>query len=308
MFGAGTPGITFAGTAAKKQNVLLDFRHVPEPMRRFMLQWVFDCLMQYIKSRGRSDPFAVIFDEFPQMVAPASTGTNPLVQEFDTLVHGYARSSQVALFLGIQSPLQLDDQVRQIVLSLGSTLIGQQATPAAARLLADSLLLPDPFKVKHYRKSFHYVPPWNYKRDSGVIDEPQFLPLIEQQELYANMIRKLHQYQFLLKPAVSEGEIGTAVYPISLRTVDPGQFPERDVLEPLYPILAARSGTWVDVLLKEQEARLNPGHPQEAPRRPGIPRHRSPKGTSEGTAPAQQEPKPAPEPPRRTIQRRRLVT
>jgi hypothetical protein len=168
--------------------------------------------------------------------------------------------------------------------------------------------------VKHYRERYHYVPPWGQKRDSGVIEEPQYLPLLEQREIYANCIRKLRQYQFLLRPAVNEGEIGQAVFPLSIRTLDPGQFPDRELLDPLYPSLAARSGTHVDVLLKEQEARLTPRHTPGAPLRQGTVRHRSPAGSSEevnpptGTVPERTPATPAPESPRRTIQRRRLVS
>jgi hypothetical protein len=157
--------------------------------------------------------------------------------------------------------------------------------------------------VKRYRERYHYVPAWGHNRDDRVTEEPDYLPLPEQREIYANCIRKLHRYQFLLRPAVNEGEIGQAVFPISIRDVDPGHFPERELLEPLYPMLAARSGTHVDVLIQEQDARL-----KHAPTHPIPIRHRSPAGSSEGTVPERQESTPAPEPPRRIIQRRRLVS
>jgi hypothetical protein len=304
MFGGAKPGINFAEVAAKGQIVLLDFRYVRGQMLRFKLLWVFDCLMEYIKSRGRSSiPLGIVLDEFPQMTVKVNEGTNPLVSEFETLINAYTRSSQIWLMLGMQSPLQLDPELRQLVLSLGSYLIGQQATPLAARILADNLFLTDPFKVKRYRERYHYVPAWEQNRDDGVIEEPDYLPLLEQREIYANCIRKLHRYQFLLRPAVNEGEIGQAVFPISIRDVDPGHFPERELLDPLYPLLAARSGTHVDVLIQEQDARL-----KHAPTHPIPIRHRSPAGSSEGTVPERQESTPAPQPPRRIIQRRRLVS
>jgi hypothetical protein len=304
MFGGAKPGINFREVVAKNQCVLLDFRHVRGDMLRFKLLWVFDCLMEYIKSRGRSKtPLGLVLDEFPQMTVKVSDGTNPLVSEFETLINIYMRSSQIWLILGLQSPLQLDMQMGQTVLSLGSYLIGQQATPAAARILADSLFLSDPFRVKRYRERYHYVPPWGQTRDSGITEEPEYLPLLEQREIYANCIRKLRQYQFLLRPAVNEGEIGQAVFPLSIRTLDPGQFPDRELLAPLYPKLAARSGTHVDVLIKEQEARRNSARTHQAPIR-----HSSPETGSKGAVPERQESAPVPEPPRRTIQRRRLVS
>jgi hypothetical protein len=46
-----------------------------------------------------------------------------------------------------------------------------------------------------------------------ISEEPVFMPLDEQTELYANRIRKLHQYQFLLRPAANEGTVSTEVFP-----------------------------------------------------------------------------------------------
>jgi hypothetical protein len=234
MFGANMPGISFQGVAAQNKIVLLDFRHVRGDMLRFKRLWSFDYVMSYVKSRGRSTkPFGILLDQFAQMASNVIGNENPLVADFDSLIQTYMRSSQIQLFVGLQSPLQLDEQLRQTVLSLGSYLIGQQATPAAARLLADCLFLSDPYRVKHIRKTHHYVPPWNHDPDAGVHEEPEYMPLLEQREIYANIIRRLHRYQFLLRPAVNEGTIGHAVYPVSLRTIDPGQFPDRELLEPL---------------------------------------------------------------------------
>jgi hypothetical protein len=102
MFGGSTPGISFREVAAKGQTVLLDFRHVRGHMLRFKLLWVFDCLMEYIKSRGRSKiPLGIVLDEFPQMTVKVGDGENPLVSEFETLINAYMRSSQIWLFLGL---------------------------------------------------------------------------------------------------------------------------------------------------------------------------------------------------------------
>jgi hypothetical protein len=79
MFGGAKPGINFAEVSAKGQIVLLDFRHVRGHMLRFKLLLVFDYLMEYIKSRGRSPtPLGIVLDEFPQMTVKVSEGTNPL--------------------------------------------------------------------------------------------------------------------------------------------------------------------------------------------------------------------------------------
>jgi hypothetical protein len=154
LFGANQPGINFDVVERKKQTVLLDFRQVRDTdMRRFQPLWVFSCLYEWIKTRGRSmTPFGLILDEFPQMTLKVSAGENPVATDFDTLIHAYMRSAQIWLTIGLQSPLQLDDQLRHTVLSLGTYLIGQAPTMEAARILADALYLRNPYWVKHYRK------------------------------------------------------------------------------------------------------------------------------------------------------------
>jgi hypothetical protein len=85
-------------------------------------------------------------------------------------------------------------------------------------------------------------------------------------------VKRLGLFQFLVRPALSEGSIGSAVTPISIHTVDwdpkTGQaaFPEQQVLARIRAILAARSGKPITALLAEQEQRghiLPPGQPSQ---------------------------------------------
>jgi len=307
LFGASQPGINWDEVERKQQTVLIDFRHVGDTdMRRLLLLWMFSSPFEWIKGRGRrTTPFGVIIDEFPQMAGHVSAGDNPLVAAFDTLIHTYMRSSQIWLTLGLQSPLQLDEQLRQTVLSLGTYLVGQATTMEAVRLLADALYLRDPYWVKHYRKVYVPQPRWAAHRaiDDDPPKEPEYMPLEQQTELFAQRIRRLKQYQFLFRPAVDEGTVGTAVYPISIRTIDTGKFPDQGILQQLRKTLAAKAGIPVDVLIKEQEARLQ----QPPVARAAHPDHQvreQPLRNSNGTdAPAAQ---PAEERPRRLLQRRYL--
>jgi hypothetical protein len=129
-----------------------------------------------------------------------------------------------------------------------------------ARLLADALFLRDPFWVKHWRAV--YGRRFAHSQLEVIAYEPEFMPLEDQTELYANRIRKLHQYQFLLRPAVSEGTISTDVFPINISTVttDPvtGElhFPDRELMQELQSILAAKTGRPIRQLLHEQETAL----------------------------------------------------
>jgi hypothetical protein len=260
MFGSPTPGINWDEVSDKNQTVLLDFRNVRGENRRFKLLWVFAYLYEWIKARGRRDtPFGVLIDEFVALTQKVLAGENPLAVELDEFIQQYMRSSQIWLTIGFQSPHQLDEHLQQTVLSLGTYLIGQAATMAGARLLADSLYLRDPYWVKHYIQTWGRTS----RREHGVIsEEPVFMPLEDQTEIFANHIRRLTQYQFLLRPAASEGTISTNVHPINISTVtaDPEtgalHFPDRELMGELRSILAAKSGRPVKELIQEQEAAL----------------------------------------------------
>jgi hypothetical protein len=159
----------------------------------------------------------------------------------------------------------------------------------AARLLADALYLRDPYWVKYWHPIFGRGFP---RAPLEVIAErPEFMPLDQQTELFAQTIRKLPQWHFLLRPA-SEGEIGTKVYPISIRSVDldpvtnEHHFPDSQLMERLYPILAAKSGIPITDILQEQEARLAQGITQKSPQTQPLPDDGQPEQQKLKTDPA----------------------
>jgi hypothetical protein len=218
MFGSNTPGIDWREVERERQTVLLDFRHEQDPeMRRFKLLWVFSSLYEHIKLRGRSpQPLAVLIDEISALTNKIMSGDNPLAAELDEFINQYMRGHNVWLTCIHQELHQIDEQLRNTLLSLGTYIIGGTSGMDAARLLADALFLRDPSRVKHWRKvwmsggSVHGVPQPAY-----VVDvEPEFMPLEEQKELFAQRVKRLGLFQFLLRPALSEGKIGTAVLPL----------------------------------------------------------------------------------------------
>jgi len=155
--------------------------------------WVFAYLYEWIKAHGRREqPLGVLIDEFVALTQKALAGENPLAVELDEFIQQYMRSGQVWLSIGFQSPHQLDDQLRQTVLSLGTYLFGQAATMDGARLLADALYLRDPFRVKHWRAVYGRL--FSHSPLDVIAYEPEFMPLEEQTELSVNRIRKLRQY------------------------------------------------------------------------------------------------------------------
>jgi hypothetical protein len=273
MFGSNTPGINWQEVEREKQTVLLDFRYEQDPeMRRFKLLWVFSSLYEHIKFRGRSPrPLAVLIDEISALTQKIMSGENPLAHELDEFINQYMRGHNIWLSCVHQELHQIDEHLRNTLLSLGTYIIGGTSSMDSARLLADALFLRDPFRVKHRRNvwmsggSLYGRPLAPYVVDT----EPEFMPLEEQKELFAQRVKKLGLFQFLLRPALSEGSIGSEVLPLSIRNVDcdpltgRAVFPDAEVVARLRSLLAAKSGIPLATLLAEQEARLHSGAIQE---------------------------------------------
>lgn len=155
----------------------------------------------------------------------------------------------------------------------------------AARLLADTMYLTDPKRAKHQRKVWGKndpAPPsfYGFNRELlgpayFILDyEPEFYPLDEQLELAAQAIKKLGRFQFLLRPAIREGEVSEAVFPITIADLDrdpetgSSLFPQEAVLSRVRHALAAAGGMPIDRILTAQQSRLGGGRTQELPSPP----------------------------------------
>ena len=261
MFGSNTPGIDWQEVERERQTVLIDFRHEQDPeMRRFKLLWVFSSLYEHIKFRGRSPrPFAVLIDEISALTQKILSGDNPLAAELDEFINQYMRGHNVWLTCIHQELNQIDEQLRNTLLSLGTYIIGGTSSMDSARLLADALFLRNPFRVKDSEPIYGR---WYPQGRLEVIDvRLHYMPLEEQRELFAQRVKKLGLFQFLLRPALGEGSIGSAVVPLSIHNIDrdpkTGQaaFPDQQVLGRFRSILTARSGKPLAALLSEQETR-----------------------------------------------------
>jgi hypothetical protein len=237
MFGAREPGIKWDDVVKRKQTILLDFRREQdEEMRRFKMLWAFDYLYSWIKTRGRQDdtPFGVIIDEFAHMTKPVAGGTNPLAQELDEFINVYMRQHTIWLTVAHQELYQIDEQLRNTLLSLGTYILGSTSSMESARLLADAVFSRDPWKVKDWEPVWGRPHRWS---DLEIIDwKPVYMSLEEQTELFAQRIKNLGRFQFLLRPAIAEGHIGATVVPLTIRDLDRDketgeyQFPELPLL------------------------------------------------------------------------------
>jgi hypothetical protein len=259
--------------------VLLDFRHEQdEEMRRFKMLWAFDYLYSWIKTRGRQDdnPFGIICDEFAHMTQKVVDATNPLAQDLDTFINVYMRQHTIWFTAAHQELYQIDEQLRNTMLSLGTYILGGTSSMASARELADALFSRDPWWVKYWRPVYQPRPSWarNRPQDYEPPVEPEFMPLDEQTELFAQRIKGLGRFQFLLRPAIAEDHIGSAVLPLTIRDLDRDketgeyQFPDAPLMARLRTALAKQSGIPITRLLQEQDARVPQALPEPTLRLP----------------------------------------
>jgi hypothetical protein len=286
LFGARSPGIDWEDVEEQEQTVILDFRNVTDPAaRRFALLWIFQSLFEHIKRRGRRKaPLGLLIDEFAELTQQVTDTVNPLATLFDTFLQRYMRNNRIFFSCAFQSIKQIDEQLRNTLLSLGTYVFGRVATMDEARILADVLFYTDPFRVKHYRKVWGRDDPpppfpsaayrdWakdlknriqlNPKYPYYVLDsEPEHMPLPEQLELASQQLTKLGLFRFLTRPALREGEVSQSVIPISIEAVvrdkKTGEyvFADQGLVERVRSRLAQRSGIPAATIREEQEARL----------------------------------------------------
>jgi hypothetical protein len=308
QFGALKPGIDWEEVEEEGLTVLLDFREETDPdMRRFKLLWVFSALYEHIKRRGRREyPLAITIDEFSAMAYKVAEGTNPLAELLDEFIQQYLRGQNIWFTAAHQSIEHIDDQVRNSLFSLGTYFFGRATLPDA-RLLATVLFKRDPMRVKHVHKVWGKEDPpplmlgysrFGYARSPGrypdshpweptfpyyVLDtEPgAYMSLEDQQEEAANLIADLGLFEFLCRPAISEGEVSHAVIPVSIANLDRDgetgeyQFPNYDRVARFRSALEAKDGIPAAAILKELESALpgaGDGHsPRQQPLQPPAP-------------------------------------
>jgi hypothetical protein len=291
QFGGKAPAIDWEEVEAEGLTVLLDFSgETNTELRRFKMLWLFDYLFSWIKTRGRrSYQLALLIDEFASMTNKVFSGENPLAVELAEFIQEYLRNSNILLTVAHQSIEQLDEQLRQTLLSLGTYLFGRAAGMPEARILADALYRSDPYRVKHYRNVWGSAPDPRGTREPiyFVIDvEPEFMSLEEQQELFAQYLTKLGLFQFVCRPAISEGEVSSTVFPLTIADVDRDevtgeyQYPDQLQIDEVCSLLAPQSGIPVETVLREQEQRVlasqPPHHKQVRAQAPRQTQHRDP--------------------------------
>jgi hypothetical protein len=277
QFGGKAPSIDWEEVEEEALTVLLDFSgETNTELRRFKMLWLFDYLFHWIKTRGRrSYPLALLIDEFASMAHKVFSGENPLAVEIAEFIQEYLRNSNILLTIAHQSIEQLDDQLRTTLLSLGTYLFGRPASKPEARILADALFEKNPYWAKYIREKWEWEDRHNWVRfGNGYHRETRkqwvlrdwepvaYLSLEEQQELFAQRLTRLGLMQFMCRPATSEGEVSSEVFPLTIAAVDRDeitgeyQYPDQLQISEIRSLLAPQSGMPVETLQREQENRL----------------------------------------------------
>jgi hypothetical protein len=212
---------------------------------------------------------ALLIDEFASMATKVFSGENLLAVEIAEFIQEYLRNSNILLTIAHQSIEQLDEQLRQTLLSLGTYLFARPATKPEARILADALFDKNPYWTKHVRETWeeeqrtHWVKFGNgYSRETTkqwVLREWEpvaYLSLEDQQELFAQRLTRLGVMQFMCRPALSEGEVGREIYPLTIADIDRDEYPDQQQIADVCSSFAVHSGIPVETRRMEQEGRV----------------------------------------------------
>jgi hypothetical protein len=276
MFGAKKPGIDFDEVEQNGLTVLIDFRQETDPqLKRFKLLWIFSAIYEYIRLRGRKEqPLGLLIDEMASLSQHVPGGENPLAGLLDEFLNVYMRNHHIFFTCALQSLFQVDEKLLNSLLSLGNYAVARVATLEEARAWADLLFAKDPFRLKHCHKVWGKVDPPPLSRSASydyahygarstdsskwqspdfpyyVLDtEPgEYMSLDDQREEAANRLTRLGLFEFFLRPSLREGEVSSAVYPVSIagavRDNETGayQFSNQETVAKVRSLLEAAAG------------------------------------------------------------------
>lgn len=248
MFGAATPGISWADVVSKGQIVLIDASRERDPMlARFKLMAVFCHVVDFIKHRGRTrtGPLNLIIDELAYLAQVRGDGEiSAFDREFNDLCNTWMRQGKVHLTCAYQEPYQVSEYTKQTTMSLGTQILGVTTDHRAAIDLAERHFPIDQTRVKAWRANVHFGLP-----------EPIYMTVEEQLHVSAHIFKSLRLFEFLVRPARGEGDLGERLYPITIKNIDRGQWPDDERVAEARARLRQHTGVPVAEILAEVEAR-----------------------------------------------------
>lgn len=249
--------------------ILIDLRHERDPKRRQVkMIWYLKTFMDYIKDRemgGRGNEVMLIIDEITDMLNQRTKeGQSILAGDLEELITRHGRQFGVNVVVAHQNLTQIDERIQNVLMQMGTQLIGVTKNPDDALRIARQFLLYNPYWVKKTENVWMSVDPLllgqfssNYSVPVPTVIDHRFIEFSpdEQTVMLANKLQSLGRFRFLAQVARGEGEMTGALETISIARLDQNLYPNKDVLTPLRRMLAKRDGVPVETLLAEIRAR-----------------------------------------------------
>jgi len=249
MFGLNQPGIDWHEVEREGQTVLLDFRHVHDLERRqFLMMWVYQYFVSFIKSRGagRHQPISFIIDELAALFPMPGLTSDQFAADLDEMINQIARNYGARLLLASQELYQFSERLQKTLMSM-TLILGRTSDPDAAAMLAQRLSRYDPYRIKKLENV------WMSDIFGPYIVEkrPVEFTVEEQQILTSYIFQDLRKFEFLVRMPRSEGDLTGGIQRISIATLDPGHFPNGAMVAEARDLLMMRDGIRISDALAE---------------------------------------------------------
>jgi hypothetical protein len=268
---------TFAGTRkrlnwekelGKRRKVIIDLRNERDADRKqFKMIWYLKTFIDYIKYRGmagRGQEVTLIIDEITDMLGQRTKdGRSILAEDMEELITRLGRNMGVNVIAAHQNLSQLDERMQNVLMAMGTQIIGHLKNPNDAERIARQFLQYRPYWVKREEKVWMSVRFPAIYAHFGFPEDPIPLPIDkkfidfspeEQLLMLVNKLQRLGRFRFLTKTATREGDLRGTLQKISIAELDRNQYPNEAILAPLRRQLAQRDGVPVETLLAEIRA------------------------------------------------------
>lgn len=250
-FGSKRLGIDWAQVQREGGAVWFDFGHeLDRERRQFKMIWYFRSFLDYIKHRGiagRGREFNLFVDELSQMVGYNNQQQAVMAGELEELMSVLGRGFGVNNIIAHQRLSQFDENIQDVLMGMGTQIIGTVATYPDAKRLAEQFLRYNAYWVKKTE------PIWMSSIFGAyVVDERTMeFTLDEQVRMAAEQFMRLPPLTFFGSLAASEGNIAREIKKLSIANMDRNQHPDIEHVTQVRAMLRQKSGIPIDVLLAE---------------------------------------------------------
>lgn len=278
LFGADRPGLDLDEIVVGRKIVLLDFRHVPEHLRKLLVVWVHHWLIEWVRARGPSKeatPLSVIVDEATYLLGSPEDRADPLADDLAELVQRLSRNANVHLLYAVQEIHQLSRQARQLMLDLGIQTYGATADVETAMEISKRFFRWSGTEVRKREEIWH--PPTMFA-DARTDERTHEYSRDEFAYVSAKRFLDLPVFTYYLGVGRREGELPTALRRVTIRDAVERKWVQEELVARARVRLARRSPrideTLAAIAARQTASAVPPGPPASpaAPPRPRVAR------------------------------------